>query len=127
MPKVEVPKSLKKWFIMHFIIDILFAVPLMFFPVEFLSFFGWNIIDPFSTRLVGAALFAIGTVSLLKRNAEVESYKSLLTLKILWSFAALVGILLSMIQGAHKFGWLIFGIFSMFFILWNYYLTKLKS
>ena len=127
MSKVEVPKSLRIWFFIHFIVDMLFAIPLMFFPSKFLSFLNWGVINLFSTRLVGAALFAIGAVSLLKRNEGIESYKSLLLLKVLWSFAALVAILLSMLEGDHRFGWIIFGIFLMFFILWNYYLVKLKN
>lgn len=34
----KVPKSLKNWFIVHFIIDYIFGIPLLIFPVTFLSF-----------------------------------------------------------------------------------------
>ncbi len=127
MSKLEVPNSLRIWFFIHFIVDMIFAIPLIFFPYKFLSFFQWMVIDTFSARLVGAALFAIGSVSFLKINEGIESYRSLLLLKILWSSATLVAILLSMLENAAQFGWIIFIIFLMFFILWNYYLIKLKN
>lgn len=57
---MEVPSSLKRWFVFHFTADITFAVPLMVVPVSFLNFFGWSTVDPIATRIVAAALFGIG-------------------------------------------------------------------
>ncbi len=51
----EVPNALKKWFVAHFITDIIFAVPLFLFPSAFLGALGWSVVDPFAARLVAAA------------------------------------------------------------------------
>ena len=68
-----VPKGLKFWFVVHFVLDVSFAIPLLLFPRETLQFFGWTQIDPLATRLVGAALMGIGVESFLGRNATVEA------------------------------------------------------
>ncbi|MBW6463237.1 MAG: hypothetical protein K0B84_03520 [Firmicutes bacterium] len=94
----EVPKALRIWFIVHFIIDFIFAIPLMFVPVLFLSSLGWQVVDPIAARLVSAALFGIGLESLLCYKAPVETYKGMLNLKIIWSTAAIAGLLISLLQ-----------------------------
>ena len=127
MTKNSIPQSLRIWFIIHGIVDLLFAIPLIAFPKQVLEFLGWTIIDPFSTRLVGAALLGIGLVSLIKINDGVESYKSLLTLKMIWSLSAIVGILISLIEGAPAFGWVILLIFVVFSGVWGYYWWKLYT
>lgn len=42
----KVPRSLRIWFIIHFWIDIFFAIPLLLIPEVLLSSIGWTIIDP---------------------------------------------------------------------------------
>ncbi len=56
----EVPNSLRTWFVIHFIADMLFGIPLLFFPEFVLPLLGWGVVDPISTRVVGAALMGIG-------------------------------------------------------------------
>ncbi|MBI2671424.1 hypothetical protein HYX16_00660 [Candidatus Woesearchaeota archaeon] len=124
----EVPNSLKIWFLIHFVIDYLFAIPLTFFPNSFLKILGWTIVDNLSARLVGAALIGIGGISLLENKSSLDIYNSLLTLKILWSLAAIIGITISISEGtAPKIIWSILIIFIMFSILWIYYKIKLKQ
>ncbi len=125
--KKEVPKSLKSWFVIHFFVDYIFAIPLLINPIWFLSIFGWKVIDPLASRLVAAGLFSVGGVSLLERNSNLDVYKSLLNLKIILSSAALIGIFITMINGAPIFGWLIFGLYAIFCIVWVYYKIKLKK
>ena len=120
-----VPKSLRAWFVVHFWADILFAIPLLLFPKETLSLFGWTPIDPLATRLVGAALIGIGVESFLGRNASFQSYQTMLRLKILWSVSANLGIALTIIQGAPKSVWLFQAIFFSFSCLWIYYKVRL--
>ena len=55
-----IPSSLHKWFVIHFVVDLIFGIPLMIAPVETLSLLGWETVDPFMSRLVGAALLGIG-------------------------------------------------------------------
>jgi hypothetical protein len=123
-----VPRSLKTWFIIHFLIDMLFAIPLMLFPEQMLSFGGWQTIDPFTSRLAAAALFGIGIESYLTRNASPETYRGMLNLKIIWSSAAIVGIGLSLAQGAQNrpwFGWAVLLIFISFNGIWVYWRKRL--
>lgn len=120
------PKSLRRWFIIHFIVDMLFAIPLLFFPHYLLSFLGWTAVEPFTARLVGAALFSIGGVSLWMNKEGKESYSVMLRLKLLWSGAAMLAILLSMLDGAPLFGWAALAIFAGFFCVWAWFLREVS-
>jgi hypothetical protein len=125
----DVPQSLRIWFAVHFAADILFAVPMFVIPVQFFTILGWETIDPITTRMVAAALFGIGIESLLSRNASIDSFKTMLSLKIIWSSAALLGLTIALISGL--FGNLIVGIsllviFLLFNILWTYWFIYLK-
>lgn len=124
--EVKVPELLRTWFLIHFIVDTLFAIPLIFAPEWLIGLFNWPVIDVFLARLVGAALLGIGGVSFLKRNAGLESYQSLLTLKIVWSSSAILGILLSLPENYPRITWLFLGFFILFLIVWVYYKRKLN-
>ena len=120
----RIHSSLRIWFIIHFIADISFAIPIMLMPVTTLRFLGWEMVDPFAARLVAAALFGIGIESFLGRNAGCEAFKGMLNLKIIWSAGAIIGIILSLVEGTHGrplVGWIILVIFIAFNILWTTY------
>lgn len=119
-----IPKSLRTWFLIHFIADYLVAVPLFLFPVPLLTFFGWDVVDPVSARLVAAALFAIGGMSLVSRGEGREFYRNFLLLKIIWSLTAILGFLLSIFSLASTvsfFVWVALFIFILFSLVWLYY------
>lgn len=125
----SVPQSLRIWFVIHFVLDFLFAIPLMIAPIYSLRLFGWQTIDPIATRIVAAALFGIGFASLLGRNADVETYKEMLNLKIIWSFSAVIGILLSLLQdsqGKPPVVLALLVIFMTFNLLWVYWMFRLR-
>jgi hypothetical protein len=123
-----VPNLLRNWFIAHFWIDILFAIPLFFSPEYFLQLLEWQSFDPVTTRIVAAALFGIGIESYLGRNKDLAGYKGMLRLKIIWSFFASVGILISLLEIANPpiMGWMIFAIFVTFHMVWIYWYRILK-
>lgn len=122
-----VSRSLRAWFVVHFWADMLFGVPLLVAPAALMGLFGWTVVDPFTARLVGAALLGIGGVSLLARDAGVETYRALLGLKMIWSAAAVAGMVLTLAQGgAPPAGWLFVGIFSGFFGVWAYHRARLR-
>jgi len=124
----SVPSSLRSWFVVHFIADIAFALPLLIAPSAFLPLFGWTHVDPVTTRLVGAALVGIGGESLLGRNADLASFRTMLRLKVLWSGTANVGFLLSILEGGAPWGtWLFLGIFVPFSALWIAYSVRLAK
>jgi hypothetical protein len=113
--KEMVPNSLRIWFVIHFAVDVLFAIPLFLAPVLFLTLFGWETVDPLATRMVGAALMAIGVESLLSWRANAAIYRGMLNLKIIWSACVVLGILLTMlINGGPLFGWIVLAIFLVF-------------
>ena len=122
--------GLRIWFIIHFFADVLIAVPLMAVPVRFLTLLGWETVDPVAARLVAAALFAIGIESWLARNGTDASFKPLLSLKILWSGAAILGFILDLIQNIHHRPpalWLFLAVFLGFNAVWVYWRVRLHK
>jgi hypothetical protein len=125
-----VPKSLKIWFVIHFAVDVIFAIPLMIVPQLFLSALGWKTIDPIASRLVAAALFAIGVESLLSTKAPLHTYVGLLNLKIIWSTTAVAGTAISlMVLGSEgpQLAWGIVGIFFVFAAIWTYWRIRIDE
>lgn len=117
-----VPRSLRFWFIVHFVADFVFAIPLLVAPVWLLTFFGFENPDPFTARLVGAALLGIGGESLLGWEGPIEAFRAMLNLKIIWSLAAIGGIILTLVvSGGPLMAYLILLLFAGFSGLWMYY------
>ena len=122
----QVPGSLRVWFVIHFAVDMLFAIPLLFFPEILLPLLGWKVVDPITSRLVGAALLGIGGESLLGRNASKEVFLAMLNLKILWAAGAVTGIVLGIAAGGPPLAWALLVIFTLFLGVWGYYRYKLR-
>jgi len=122
----EVPNSLRTWFVIHFAVDMLVGIPLLFFPELVMPLLGWNTIDPISTRVVGAALMGIGIESYLGRNAGIEVFRAMLNLKVIWSSSSILGIGLGISKGGPQAGWLFLIVFVIFWFIWIYYWRKLR-
>jgi hypothetical protein len=122
-----VPTSLRRWFVVHFVADLIFAIPLVVAPVATLRALGWTTIDQVAPRLVGAALAGIGIESLLGRNDSVDAFRAMLRLKSIWSGVAVLGLALSLLQGAPPMTWAFLAIFVGFAVLWNYYRIRLRA
>jgi hypothetical protein len=123
----SVPNGLRTWFFIHFVADVLFAIPLLFFPQTLLNIFGWGTYDPILSRLVGAALMGIGVESLLGRNASVETFRGMLNLKVIWASSALFAFGAGIAEdAAAPIAWVLMGIFAVFWCVWVYYRLKLK-
>ena len=120
-------KGLRTWFVIHFIADFLFGLPLLLAPVWTMTLLGWTSVDPATTRLVGAALLGIGGESWLGRNANLETYKAMLNLKIIWSLSAIFAIAASILQGAPLMSWAILGIFVVFSARWITYRVEIDK
>ena len=130
MTETRVPNALKKWFVVHFAADVLFAVPLFLFPHAFLSFLGWQTIDPFATRIVAAALFGIGIESFIGRNADIHTFKNMLNLKIIWSGTTIIGVCLTVFQAKETVPasqWMVLITFIAFHILWVFWRIKIGN
>lgn len=124
-----VPQALRTAFVIHFWADVLFALPLFVAPEPVLTLVGWQAVDPFTTRLVAAALFGIGIESWLGRNGDASAFRTMLTLKVIWSATAVLGLGWSMLEGAQGrplFGWVVLGIFVVFHGLWLYWWRRMR-
>lgn len=126
-PAGEVPRALRRWFIVHGVVDWLFALPLFLFPEAFLRALGWPTVDPMAARGVAAALVGIGTQSLLSRNARAAVYRELLSLKILWSATATLGFAWTVLATGPRIGWVFVVIFGLFCALWTYWWRRLGT
>ena len=122
-----VTERLRWWFVVHFVLDVVAALPLFVAPTQLLGWLGWPAVDPIATRLVAAALFGIGIESYLGRNAGVEAFRGMLNLKIIWSSTAAIGVLWSQLDGGPVAGWGVFGIFASFNVLWVRYRLALAA
>ncbi len=125
-PEATVPAGLAAWFVVHFVVDLLFAVPLLVAPHLFLEALGWTAVDPVAARLVGAALVGIGVQSWLGRREGPAAFRAMLNLKIIWSLTACLGLAVSLAQGAPPATWLLLAIFAPFSALWMHYRHRLR-
>lgn len=123
----HVSQGLRRWFILHFWVDMLFAVPLFLAPALTLSVLGFAPADPLFVRLVAAALFGIGGTSLLVRSESAEVYRVLLLLKMIWSGVAILALLWSIVEDPTVPG-LYLGVFLfiVFFIVWRKYAAQMR-
>jgi hypothetical protein len=117
----QVPASLRTWFLAHFIIDVLFGIPLLLLPTMTLVLFDFPTTNSVFARLVGAALLGIGGASLSMRHAGHETYRAMLDLKVIWSLSAIVAISLTLSEGAPIAMWGFLLIFVVFSTSWIYY------
>jgi hypothetical protein len=123
----HVPPTLRLWFIVHAVVDVVIAVPLLVAPAAVLRHFGWTCVDPAATRLVAAALVAIGGQSFLGRNAGVEIYRAMLSLKVIWSIAAVVGLVASIGDGAPPAAWAFLCLFIVFAGVWVHHAIRFRQ
>jgi hypothetical protein len=122
----KVPLSLRHWFLVHFIVDMLFAVPLFIAPTWLLTLFGFSAVDPLTARFVAAALFGIGGVSFFMHKGSLKEFLVMLKLKKIWSNFAVLALVLALFSGGPLSLWLILATFVGFAIVWEYYLRKFK-
>ncbi|MBW2701187.1 MAG: hypothetical protein JRF33_10245 [Deltaproteobacteria bacterium] len=58
-------------------------------------------------------------------KGSFDAFNTMLTLKILWSSAAIIAIVLGLVEGGASSLWLFFGIFVSFSVVWIYYKLQL--
>ena len=124
----KVPQSLRNWFLIHFIVDFLLGIPLFINPSFVLQLFGLpgTPAESILARILGAGLFGIGGVSFFSYKKSRESFDILLTMKIIWSLAAILALLISLYLGAPKSLWILVAAFAIFSVVWIFYKKKIK-
>lgn len=123
----EIPKNLRTIFLLHFFIDALSGITMLLFTKPLLTLFQLSLENLVFVRTTGAALLGIGLVSLLAHRASRETYRQLLYLKLIWSGAAVVGILITLFETQNGALWLMLAIFGGFHVLWWYWVIRLKK
>jgi 4-hydroxybenzoate polyprenyltransferase len=124
---MDVPLSLRRWFVAHFVIDVVVGLPLLLSPRLLLGALGWTCIDPAAARLVGAALLAIGTQSFLSRNEGPDALRPLLNLNVIWSYAAIFALVAAGGQGAPPAAWALLSAFVALAGVWTHYRIRIKQ
>ena len=124
---LKIPAGLRTWFLIHFIVDMLFAIPLLFFPEVIMPWFGWDDVDPVMSRLVGAALLGIGGESLFSRTASVDTFRALLRLKIIWAGGAILALGLGLLGGGPLAAGGFLVVFIGFLGVWIYYSHQISD
>jgi len=124
---MDVPPSLRTWFLVDAAVDVLVAAPLLFAPELTLGHLGWTTIDPIAARLVGAALLAIGAQSYFGRDAGASVYRAMLRLKVIWSFTAAASLFVSIGAGAPPAAWAILSLFIVFAGVWFHHLVRFRQ
>jgi hypothetical protein len=123
----NITKSLKVWFIIHFIVYTIFGILLIFDPKWPLNLFGIPIVSTLTPRLLGAAFFAIGSISIIVKNDGEDVYRAILTFKMLWSSSAMMAVLFYILEGGNTSSWFIFAALLMSNCIWTYYRIKLNQ
>jgi hypothetical protein len=124
---IPVPASLRTWFRVHCAIDVAAALPLLLFPQRILGLLGWTAVDPVATRLCGAALLGIGGASVLVERYGLAGYRALLSLKVIWSVAAIFALVAGIADGAPPAAWAFLSIFIAFSGIWMSYVIRLRQ
>lgn len=124
---MDVPRTLRTWFVVHALVDVVAAVPLLVAPALVLGRLGWACVDPVSARLVGAALLAIGGQSFIGRDAGVETYRAMLRLKLIWSLAAAAALFIGIGAGAPPAAWAFLSIFIAFAGVWLHHAIRFRQ
>jgi hypothetical protein len=122
---MKIPKSLVVWFKLHFVVDVIFAIPLIFFPGWLMGLLSLPVENLFLARVIGAALLGIGGASIFCKKKE--HYEIMLILKIIWSISAILVLIYSAIVENSFMLWILALVFLIFSISWVYYKKKLFS
>jgi hypothetical protein len=120
---------LERWFVIHFMIDVAVGLPLLIAPQLVLNLIGFETAKSWMARIIAAALMGIGVESWLGRKASKEGYFGMLRLKIIWSGAVVMGLVMSLLSGEIDLlrGGIMMGIFMAFNLVWVYWLLKLRK
>jgi hypothetical protein len=124
---IEVPASLRLWFVVHAVVDVAAGVPLLIAPEAILPHLGWTFVDPVAARLVGAALVGVGVTSWRTRQASAAVVRALVGLKVVWSASAILALVLAIARGAPQLTFLFLSIFLAFCGVWSHHAIRFRQ
>ena len=118
--------SLRRTFLVHLIVSVLVGPALLIVPGRFLDLFGWAPIDPIISRLLGAAVIALGWSSFRGwRAASWPKVVTLVELEAAFSVLACAGLLRHLLVASYPwYVWSILVVMALFAVAWIWALVK---
>ena len=113
-------KTLKVTFLIHAIVAAVFGLLLLFLPGRFLGALAWAPIDPLLSRLLGAALLALGWSSWRGWNARERAEVAVLVeMEVVYTVLGCVGLLRHLLVARYPFMvWALFIVLLAFAVAW---------
>jgi hypothetical protein len=115
-------QSTRYTFLVHAVVAAILGIPLLIIPGRWLPVFGWtaDVIDPLLSRVLGAAVIALGWSSYRGwRAIDWDQVSFVVELEAIFTVLAAVGLLRHLIGFSYPAGvWFIFAIFVIFAIAW---------
>jgi hypothetical protein len=121
-------QSLRITLFLHALVAFVFGLGLLAAPGQFLDIFGWQPVDPLISRILGAAMLALGWGSIRGyRAASWEEVEILVEVETAFTVLAAVGLLRHLLVGSWPwYVWMVFAIFTVFALAWVYHLLRKK-
>ena len=119
-------KSLRYTFLLHAVVSLLFGAALLVAPGRFLGLFGWAPVDPVLSRVLGAALLALGWSSYRGfRAAERGQVALLVELEAVFCVLAAAGLVRQTLGYYYPwYVWTLLGVFVVFAVAWIWALVR---
>jgi uncharacterized membrane protein YfcA len=118
----DIPKGLQWMFLIHFFVGAFFGVGFLFFHQMIFDAVNWIYSDQAIIRLLGGALIAISTSSLLAwREKELDRVKIVMEMELVWLVLAVVASIYGAILTINWLAWVIFAQFTAFLVGFGYY------
>ena len=117
---MKISQGLKTTFLVHFIVALLFGLGFLFMPVLFGSWYGLNVQEPDTYRLLGAAMLGFAVSSWFAyRATDWESVRIVVVMELVWTILGTLVLLYALLfAGFPALGWLnavILGAFALAF------------
>ncbi|MDX1615465.1 MAG: hypothetical protein R3300_14225 [Candidatus Promineifilaceae bacterium] len=112
--------SLRSTFLVHWIVSLLFGLPMLIAPGRLLGLFEWAPIDPITSRMYGAALLALAWGSFRGWRASNWAQVSLLVeLEAAFTVLASIGLLRHLLFASYPwYVWAILLVMVLFAVAW---------
>jgi hypothetical protein len=117
---MKISQGLKTTFLVHFIVALLFGLGFLFMPVLVGSWYGLNVQEPDTYRLLGAAMLGFAVSSWFAyRATDWESVRIVVVMELVWTILGTLVLLYALLfAGFPALGWLnavILGAFALAF------------
>jgi len=113
----------------HFVVAEVFAIPMLFFAGRFSDWVNWTIFDPTMTKMLGAALAALGIGSLLAARDPLK-HRVIVQTEIVYTALSAIVLLYRLVRfpkATPDFAWVVFGAVVLFFVLFSVTYPKAEA